>query len=408
MAEQKMQRTQWVERYTAEFAALPFVREFVFPNPQHLRKGLQKEMCDLLIAMAGRAIIVQLKAQEDPAAREPAKLPPWIDKKAQEAADQLSGSLRTLNTMAVWCAHPRRGRVEFKPGELHPIHGVALVECGHGQRVALPGATLDVQGIPVAYFDASDFLNVVLQLRSLADMERYLTARGALADDVRRHIGGEQIVLEHYLLAGESFDGWPGYDEAKARGGRERADRDRLFQEKQLRDRPASFVEYVADTLAERLPTYKDGLDAETLKMFDADERRQRYLQMQEVLASLSLVGRRQLGAGLLDTFGPPGALRASSCVYRAFWADEMPGFIFVAVSTTGIPRPEVINRALTLLGGALAHFNRRGGMVIVDRDSTNFEIALVRGYAPTSAEAEIGRKLFGHLRIADERDRIV
>lgn len=408
MADGELQRTKWVERYAAEFAGVPFVRELVFPNPQHLRKGIQKEVCDLLVSMSDRAIVVQLKAQEDPAARDPSKLPSWIVKKAEEAADQISGSLRTLNSMDVWCPHARRGRVEFKPGQLQPIHGIALVECGQGQRIALPNAALEAQGIPLTYLDASDFLNLIMQLRSFKDIERYLAARTALGDDVRRHIGGEQVILEHYLLTDGSFDQWPGYDDAKARADGERAARDRLFQEKQQRDSPATFVEYVADSLATRLPEYKDGLDAATLAMFDADENRQRYLLMQEVLASLSLVGRRQVGAGLLEMFGPPGAPKPSPCMYRALWADEMPDVIFVAVSTTGIPRPEVISRALVLLGGALAHFGRRDGMVIVDRDSTNFEIALVREYTPTAADAEAAKKFFAHLRVADLRDRIL
>ena len=243
MAEDEQQRTKWVERYAAEFAGVPFVREFVFPNPQHLRKGIQKEVCDLLVSMGDRAVIVQLKAQEDPAAREPAKLPPWIVKKAEEAADQLSGSLRTLNSMDVWCIHPRRGRVEFKSGQLQPIHGIALVECGQGQRIALPNAALEAQGVPLTYMDASDFLNVIMQLRSFKDIERYFAARTALGDDVRRFIGGEQVILEHYLLPDATFDNWPGYDAAKARADKERAERDRLFREKQQRDLPATFVE---------------------------------------------------------------------------------------------------------------------------------------------------------------------
>jgi hypothetical protein len=409
MADDEEQRTKWVERYAAEFAGVPFIREFVFPNPQHLRKGIQKEVCDLLVSMGDCAIVVQLKAQEDPAARDSGKLSSWIVKKAQEAADQLSGSLRTLDSMDVWCPHPRRGRVEFKAGQLRAIHGIALVECGQGKRIALPNAGLETQDVPLTYLDASDFLNLIMQLRSFKDIERYLAARTTLGDDVRRYVGGEQVILEHYLLIGDGgFAQWSGYDDAKARADRERSERDRLFQEKHQRDIPATFTEYVADTLATRLPEYRDGLDAATLRMFDADENRQRYLLMQEVLASFSLVGRRQLGAGLLDTFGPPGAAKPSPCIYRALWADEMPDVIFVAVSTTGIPRPEVISRALVLLGGALAHFGRRDGMVIVDRDSTNFEIALVRGYTSTEADQEAGRKFFASLRVADVGDHIL
>jgi hypothetical protein len=403
-----MQRSEWVEQYAAEFSAIPFVREFVFPNPQQVKKGLQKEVCDILIALRSKAIVVQIKAQENPEERDPARLPAWIMKKADEAANQLSGSLRTLSTANVWCDHSRRGRVEFAADELRPEHGLVLVECGAGTRVEISTeAPLALRGVPLAYFDASDFLNVVMQLRSFKDIEAYLAARAQCGDDVRRWIGGEKIVLEHYLLNGGTFDGWPGYEDARRLADADRAARDAVFREKQERDVPAGFVEYVADALAERLPNYADGLDARTVQLFDSDESRQRYLLMQEILADISLIGRRQIGAGLLDTFGPPDAVKPP-CVYRGFYLDELPAFVFVAVSTSGIPRQEVINRALVLLGGALAHFGCGDGMVIVDRDSKGFEIALVRNYTPTERDVATGKERFARLRMNHLGDRLV
>ncbi|HET8797905.1 MAG TPA: hypothetical protein VFO89_09460 [Thermoanaerobaculia bacterium] len=409
MRDREMKRSEWVERYAAEFASIPFVREFVFPNPQQVKRDLQKEVCDLLIALRTRAIVVQIKAQERPEDRTGEKLAAWVRKKANEAVSQLSGSLRTLGTTDVWCDHSRRGRVEFRGGELHREHGIVLIECGAGTRVELPAELpLTVRDVPVAYLDASDFLNVVQQLRSFKEVESYFAARANLGEDVRRHIGDERIVLEHYLLNGGTFDGWPGYEDARHLAAADRAARDAVFQEKQRqRDIPAGFVEYVADTLAERLPNYAEGLDVATVQLFDADDQRQRYLFMQEVLADVSLVGRRQIGAGLLETFGPAGAEKPP-CVYRTFYLDELPQFAFVAVSTSGVPRQEVVNRTFILLRAALAHFGWRDGMAIVDRDGASFDIVLLRGYTPTETDKAMGRDLFARLRIDDRRDRLV
>lgn len=48
MREDEQQRAKWVERYAADLAGVPFVRELVFPNPQHLRK-VMRTASDLLM-----------------------------------------------------------------------------------------------------------------------------------------------------------------------------------------------------------------------------------------------------------------------------------------------------------------------------------------------------------------------
>jgi hypothetical protein len=406
--EQQVTRSQWIEQYAARFASISFVREFVFPNPQYTKKQLQKEACDLVIARRDRALVVQMKSQDDPAARDPAKLPGWIEKNARDAAQQLGGSLRTLNAAPFWCIHPRRGRVNFAPGEITTPYGLVLIDCGTAS-VQLPAdLPLSAHSVAVHYFDTNDFLNVVMQLRSFHDIQRYLAARAALPDDVRRRIGGEKIILEHYVLHDASFADWMTYEDAARAAAAEREDRDRVFYEKQARDKDAVFVEYIADTLATRLPNYQDGLDAETRAHFDADENRQRYLVMQDVLADLSLVARRQLGRGLFETFGPPIKHGKKKLVYRALYLDELPDFAFVALSTEGYDRQQVINCALALLGGALAHFGYSDGMVIVDRDCDGFEIALVRGYVPTEADVRMGKERFGALRMEHRGEGLI
>jgi hypothetical protein len=408
MDERQMTRSRWIEQYAAQFASISFVREFVFPNPQYEKKEIQKEACDLLLARRDHALVVQMKSQEDPAARDPAKLPGWVVKNARAAAQQLDGALRTLNAAPSWCIHPRRGRVDFAPSTFTTLQGLVLVDCG-SSAVQLPDdLPLTARGVAVHYFDTNDFLNVVMQLRSFHDIEKYLTAHAGLPDDVRRRIGGEKIVLEHYALHDGSFAGWTTYDGEARTAAAEREARDHLFQEKQERDKDAGFVEYIADTLATRLPNYQDGLDAETIACFDADKSRQRYLLMQDVLADLSLVARRQLGRGLLEAFGPPTKERKKKLVYRALYLDELPGFAFVALSSEGYDRQHVINCALALLRGALAHFGYSDGMVIADRDGDGFEIALVRGYTPTAEDVRLGEERFSNLRMQHRGERLL
>jgi hypothetical protein len=403
-----MKRSEWVEQYAASLTSAPFVREFVFPNPQFTKKGLQKEVCDLLMVFHDQAIVVQMKTQEDPASRASAKLPVWIRKQAAAAAGQLSGTIRTLKNVGMWCDHSRRGRVEFADGTLKPVHGLVLIDCGP-IRVDLPSEVpLSIHGVPVAYLDTNDFLNIVMQLRSFKDVAMYLGRRATLPEETRRSIGGERALLEHYMLRDASFENWVSFAEAEKEASDERPTRDVLFLEKQQRDVPASFVEYIADALAERLPTYTQDIDEPTRAMFDADENRHRYLEMQEVLAGLSLVARRQLGTGLLEVFGPPGTTPKDGCVYRALYLDDLPGFVFVGVATQGLPRQEVINRALVLLRGALSHFGWNDGMYIVDRDGTGFEIGLVRGYKPTSDDARIAERFFKQLRMIHRGEQLL
>jgi hypothetical protein len=400
-----MQRSEWVEQYAASFAGEPFVREFVFANPKFLKSGIEKEVADLLFAFRSHAIVAQLKSQEDPATRDAARLDAWIAKRADDGASQLRGSLRTLRARDTWCQHARRGRVTFAAGSLTAIHGVVLVEC-RDARVRVPNLSLDIDGTPIAYFDTNDFLNVVDQLRSFRDLAAYLTARAALGDDVRLQLGGERATLEYYLLHDASFTGWTSYDDAAASAATERIERTTQFTAKHQRDIPARFLEDVADTLAERLSTYREGLDADTLARFDEDASRLRYLAMQEILCNLSLVGRRQLGAAMLDTFGPPGG--PPRWLHRAAYLDEDPTHVFVLVASHGESRQTIFQRLTVLLRSALAHYGRRNALGIVDRDSVGFEMMLVQEFEPTPEDHAAAAEFWQHLRVDHLRDRLV
>ena len=101
-----MKRSEWVEQFAAEFTSIPFIREFVFANPRYMKGGLQKEVCDLFAVLRGVGIVGQIKAQEEPGTRGEEKLERWVAKRARDAANQLSGALRSMKDNTVWAQHP--------------------------------------------------------------------------------------------------------------------------------------------------------------------------------------------------------------------------------------------------------------------------------------------------------------
>jgi hypothetical protein len=128
--------------------------------------------------------------------RSEAKTQQWAKKHAAQAAAQLKGALSTLGSRRFWCEHPRRSRVDFKPGELEPIEAIAAVEAGAGgEIVRLPKmVTLFQQGVPFSYLSVNDLLNLIFELRSFPELETYFAARAVLPDDTRHTIGGECLL----------------------------------------------------------------------------------------------------------------------------------------------------------------------------------------------------------------------
>jgi hypothetical protein len=144
-------RTQWAEKQAEEVLAAPFISEFVFRSPQML-DGTQKEVADLLIVHKGNGLLVSQKAQDDPLSRDQHKNELWVLKATKKGLGQLLGALRP-STKAIWCEHPRRGRVEF-PAGLPPItHGLVTVETFRPVDLQSEAADLPLEqtGVPLTY-----------------------------------------------------------------------------------------------------------------------------------------------------------------------------------------------------------------------------------------------------------------
>jgi hypothetical protein len=107
-------RTRWAEEFVEQFAALPLVREWVFRGPSRMDRGIEKEVCDLILSIRSDALLIQMKCQEDPASFPHAKRTNWVLKQAEGALTQIKGAIRSLKGVEIWCDHPRRGRVSNK------------------------------------------------------------------------------------------------------------------------------------------------------------------------------------------------------------------------------------------------------------------------------------------------------
>jgi hypothetical protein len=343
-----------------------------------------------------------MKCQEDPLSRSGEKLERWVFKQAEKALAQVRGAAKTILEREIWCEHPRRGRVDFKRGQLALLHGIVLVE-HFDQRLALPDTFGLAEGLlPISYFTTSDFLNIVDQLRAFPEIVQYLDKRHQLPEESLRGVGGERVFFQHYILNDGSFDGWRTYPEAEQRSEQHWTEIQAALEAKALADEDASLIEYVSDQLSQRGPDPCPDLSAALAVRVDPPEKRTGYLKMQEHLCDLPLSGRRLLGAQFRKVFQKLDRKPEGGFTFAAAWADSKPEFVFVFASSRQVPRPEVLKRTWVLLRAALTHYGKEGGLAITDRDGESFEVALIERFVPQESDHVLAEKFFGRLKMFD------
>jgi len=393
-------RTTKIEEIAGRFCGLPLTAESVFLRPAYQHGRLEREVCDLLIAFQGRGIVLSLKSQDDSASRTGPKLQRWCRKRSEEAVRQISGARRTMLAHPFWCAHWRRGRIDFPAGAVTPVHALAVIETGTAQTdtARLSDDLREVVGdVPITYITLNDALNLVDQLRSFPDLVAYLDARAKLPTAFRRVIGNERLLMHYYMMHDESFEGCVEPKEFLTYLLVSEPEFRRRVEAKREADKGARFIEYIADQLATRTPNYADGLDAETLARFDAMEQRSNYLLLQENLADLRLTERRALGTVFLEMIQNVGA---GPGLRRSWWTDSKPDFLYVLAAVRGIPRASLLRDGPVILQAALVHHAKRRGMLIIDRDGESFEVCLTELPDPDPALIEAAGQLFGHLKV--------
>jgi len=169
MAAPQIARTGWAELQVEELLSVPLISEFVFRSPKHIDRT-EKEVIDHLILHRQQCILLSQKAQENPEKRTIADNETWVLKQIQNALKQIRGAIRNPSDQPKWCVHPRRGRFEFDA--LPPIvHGIAMVETWHPVDLSSIAAALPLEylGVPITYMSINDFINLVVQLRTVPD-----------------------------------------------------------------------------------------------------------------------------------------------------------------------------------------------------------------------------------------------
>jgi hypothetical protein len=159
-----------------------------------------------------------------------------------------------------------------------------------------------------------------------------------------------------------------------------------------------SLLEHVADELATRLPEFEADVPASMLAHFDAPGSRNGYLKMQNILAGLRLGERAQLGRAFYDVIAN---LRNDSngFTFRSARIESKPDLVFVFASSKGVDRAEALARLKVLVTGGMG-FYRQNCLVVLDRDSVGYELALgLLDSEPTAVEQKIGQEVFGHLK---------
>ncbi len=395
-------RTLWAERQAEELLSVPFIAEFVLRSPQMI-DGTQKEVADLLILYKDGNLLTSQKAQEDPLSRSEEKNELWVLKAAKNGVSQLCGALRP-STKAIWCEHPRRGRIDFPTG-LPPIaHGIVTVETF--RPVDLQSAAADLplaQGtIPLTYISLSDFINVVIQLRTVPELLLYLDARRKLPEAALRRVGEEQPILECYLLHG-TLQQCRGHEHAREIIEAESEQVDEILERMAEYRHFSRLMEHVGHELATRSATCLEGLSPELKAMYDASDKRKNYVLMQEVIADLPLRERAELGRQF-DTVSRRVEEGSKGYAQAAARLDSRSDWVFVFGASRGWEREGMLSIMPTTMCAALTHYGKQKCMMIIDRDGAGYEVGMLwaqPSFTPSMADVLNGQKLFGNLRVA-------
>jgi hypothetical protein len=400
MAKPTIARTDWAELQVEDLLSVPLVSEFVFRSPKHHDPD-EKEVVDHLIVHRQQSIVISQKAQDDPEKRSVSGNELWVLKNIQNALKPIRGVIRNPSHRPKWCEHPRRGRVEFDPFP-SIIHGIALAETRNPVDLQPAAAELPLEylGVPITYLSINDFLNLVVQLRTVPELLEYLNARRALPVADLHTIGDEKPLFELYLMNGGNFNGCTGHADAR-RGVETHADlvEDALARNAEYRYY-SGLMEYVADCLATRDPDYAQGLSDKARALFDPDGQRKNYIILQEILADLRLRERAELGRALHTVSNRVSGQPQGLALQAAHFDGRDWVFLFVACKKC--EKSTLLRIVEGLMGAAMARYQKSNCLVIVDRDGEHYDLALSRpDYQPTTEDAAIGEKYFGPLRIS-------
>ncbi len=328
-----MQRTDFAEIFLENFSRFPLTWENVFRGTEYLDKT-KKEVVDLLLVLRNEGIFISLKCQKDPDKRSGVKLAKWANKNAKAALKQLKGGIRTSQNKGYWCEHPRRGKVKFKPNEIQITHGIVLVETL--EIVFLEDdCAIETGTIPVSYFSVNDFLNILKELRTIKDIQRYLDSRKSLPKELLATLGSEKTIYKSYLLNKGVFPKSITFSQIVREVESNKKQIDKIIRLKSLNDQNAYVIENISDALSKRLEGYEKGLDKNISMEYDPPLNRKNYLLMQNELCDLTLDERRKIGN---EFFGIMERVKDEKdkepMIFKSIWLDSKPDFQYVLAAS--------------------------------------------------------------------------
>lgn len=397
-----MHRTKWAEKFVENFSSIPLTAECVYHSPKYIDRGIEKEVCDLLIILRGKGILVSMKAQQDPYSKNEEKQKQWTIKNAKKAFDQAKGALKTIANKSYWCQHSRRGRIEFNPREIQITNIVVLTELLNNV-VELPTTSpLAIDNIPVTYLSLNDFLNLVNEIRSFPDITAYLMERRMLPSNLLQKIGNEFSYYDFFLQNNESFIDWNTLFKEKSTN-EPNFEWQVIQNSRSIKKENASLIECVSDALATRNENFSDGLESYQIVQFDELEQRKNYLLMQEEICDLSFNERALLGEqfnSLLEKVQNDN--NSESLAFSAFYTESKPDFVYVIISSKGFDRNRLIEISTELMFSAIKTYKKSRGLVISDYNHERFEVLLVNTQMLPSDDEKSNTSYFDRLKVFD------
>jgi len=404
VGEDTMQHGSLIEQIIAEFNSRYFMNDFVFLNPKYPRGKNQKELCDLLLVLNDKCVVISVKATDGTPKTE-AKLQTWLVKKSREGSNQAKGGVAWLKKVSSTGHNLWREERTFPAGSLTPVCGITLLECSqqpYGEiqfELGLPEST-----IPLHVLSVNDFLNVVNCLGSIWDVFDYLEQRGVV-----RHcfsgINQEQALLAYYSLVSKDVKGYP--NEEKKKLSEQHAFH--LIQNQAKyddRNRFAGYVNSIVHELHTRHPNIQDHMPPELLAHVESPDRRTGYLEMATMLNSLPVSSKVYIGREIesrlnnLRGSGKAGCLAFKSLAGKA---------VFVFGCFSGSSRADRIRNIRGMVPGALFQYKVTDGLGVAldaDHPETGFDLILMKRYDKfTDADRKIGALLFAipdGVRVAD------
>jgi hypothetical protein len=344
------QRGKVVERLIADLSSMFFMKDFVFRNPSYVTSGQEREVTDLMFVLNQDCMIVSVKGT-DGRDKTAARLPLWARKKVWEASKNAKTALQRVAKLEIKATNLWDERRTFAAGTLHPICGLALVECSQEKFAPIIFAVKQPASSapPIHFLSANDFLNVVTLLGSIWDVFRYFKLRQNVSHAFDG-INQERPLLCYYTLRShQDFSGFLNEDKEHLRQLHQLFLLDTLSKYRE-RDRLSSWVNSVIHQLHNRSENLDSYVPPELKHMVEAGNARTAYLGMAAMLNSLPMSNKAWIGQQIEDGIQRAKATGQSGCF---FYKQLRKHVVFVFAVFTEFNRTEKLRALNSFLPAA-------------------------------------------------------